>query len=208
MASIFSGQFSGLPTELPTISILESSGLPTELHTELPTISVYGSSGQPYLHGKIPMGSPLHCPPSCPLFSHLEVVGCPLSCPLFPYMEVVGSLICMAKFPWVAHGQPTPLPTELPTVSIYESSGQPTELPTELPTVSIYGSSGQPSELPTELPTVSIYGSSGQPNLHSKIPMGSPRAAHSVAHVQPTGSEVDSSPVFSVWVNDSTTVLH
>ena len=68
MASIFSGQFSGLPNELPTISILESSGLPTELHTELPTISVYGSSGQPYLHGKIPMGSPLHCPLSCPLF--------------------------------------------------------------------------------------------------------------------------------------------
>ena len=85
MASIFSGHFSGLPTELPIISILESSGLPTELHTELPTISVYGSSVQPYLHGKIPMGSPLHCPLSCPLFSHLEVVGCPLSCPLFPY---------------------------------------------------------------------------------------------------------------------------
>ena len=58
MASIFSGQFSGMPTEVPTISILESSGLPTELHTELPTISVYGSSGQPYLHGIIPMGSP------------------------------------------------------------------------------------------------------------------------------------------------------
>ena len=59
MASIFSGQFSGLPTELPTISILESSGLPTELHTELPTISVYGSGEQPYLQGKIPMGSSL-----------------------------------------------------------------------------------------------------------------------------------------------------
>ena len=46
MASILkvnSGQFSGLPTELPTISILESRGL----STELPTISVYGSSGQP-----------------------------------------------------------------------------------------------------------------------------------------------------------------
>ena len=126
------------------------------------------------------MGSPLHRPLSCPLFSHSVVVGCPLSCPLFPYMEVVGSLICMAKFPWAAHGQPTPLPTELPIVSIY-------------------GSSGQPTELPTELPTVSIYGSSGQPNLHGKIPMGSPRAAHSIAHMQPTGSEVGSSPVFSVW---------
>ena len=165
MASNSSGQLSGLPTELPTIFILESSGLPTELHSELPTISVYISSGQPYLHGKIPMGSPLRCP---------------LSCPLFPYMEVVGSLICMAKFPWAAHGQPT---------------------------VSIYGSSGQPSELPTELPTVSIYGSSGQPNLHGKIPMGSPRAAHSVAHVQPTGSEVGSSPVFSVWVHSANKTL-
>ena len=50
------------------------------------------------------------------------------------------------------------------------------------------------------MPTVSIYGISGQPNLHSKIPMGSPRAAHFVAHVQPMGSEVGSSPVFSVWV--------
>ena len=58
-----------------------------------------------------------------------------------------------------------------------------------------------PTELPTELPTVSIYGSSGQPNLHGKIPMGSPRATHSVAQVQPMGSEVGSSPVFSVWVS-------
>ena len=126
------------------------------------------------------MGSPLRCPLSCPLFPYMEVVGSLLSCPLFPYMEVVDSLICMAKFPWADHGQPTPLPTELPTVFIY-------------------GSSGQPTELPTELPIVSIYGSSGQPNLHGKIPMGSPWAAHSVAHVQPTGSEVGSSPVFSVW---------
>ena len=92
-----------------------SSGLPIEL----PIVSIYRSSGQPNLHGKIPMGSPLHCPLSCPLFSYFKVVGClqncplscPLSCPLFPYMEVVGSLICMAKFPWAAHGQPTPLPT-------------------------------------------------------------------------------------------------
>ena len=69
MASTFnSGQFSGLPTEPPTISIPESSGLPTELPSELPIISVYGSSEQPYLHGKIAMGSPLHCPLSCPLF--------------------------------------------------------------------------------------------------------------------------------------------
>ena len=35
-------------------SIFECSGLPTEL----PTVSIYGSSGQPNLHGKIPMGSP------------------------------------------------------------------------------------------------------------------------------------------------------
>ena len=185
MASIFSGQFSG-PLNCPLYLYLKVVG--------------------------------------CPL-------SCPLSCQLYPYMEVVGSLIYMAKLPWAARGQPTPLPTELrtffifgsswlptqlPTVSIYGSNGQPnfngkfpwaahgqlTPLPTELPTVSIYGSSGQPTELPTELPIVSIYGSSGQPNLHGKIPMGSPRAAHSVAHVQPTGSEVGSSPVFSVWVMD------
>ena len=116
MASIFnSGQFSELPTDLPTISILESSGLPTELPTELPTISVYGSSRHPYLHGKIPMDSPWAAHTTAHwaahFLSYLEVVGCPLSCPLFPYMEVVGSLICMAKFPLAAHGQPTPLPT-------------------------------------------------------------------------------------------------
>ena len=129
MASIFnSGQFSGLPTELPTISILESSGLPTEL----PTISVYGSSGEPYLHGKIPMCSP-----------------------------------------WAAH-------SALHWAAHFLK----------------FGSSGLPTVLPTELPTVSIYGSSGQPNLHGKIPMGSPWAAHPVAHVQPMGSEVGSSPVF------------
>ena len=168
ITSIFSGQFSGLLTELPTIYILERSGLPTELHTELPTISVYGSSDQPYLHGKIPMGSPwvAHSTAhwAAHFFSHLEVVGCPLSCPLFQYMEVVRSQICMAKFPWAAHGQPTPLPTELPPVAKYGSSGQP-----------------------TELPTVSIYGSSGQPTLHGKIPMGSPLRCPRAAYGQRSG---------------------
>ena len=72
--------------------IFGSSRMPTEL----PPVSIYGRSGQPNLHGKIPMGSPLRCP---------------LSCPLFPYMEVVGGLIYMTKFPWAAHEQPTPLPT-------------------------------------------------------------------------------------------------
>ena len=109
----------------------------------------------------------------------------------------------MAKFPWEGHGQPTPLPTELPTFLYLEVVGcplscqmlsykevvgslicmaqlpwaahwQPTPLPTALPTFSYFGSSGLPTELPTELPTVSIYGSSGQPNLHGKISMGSP----------------------------------
>ena len=109
------------------------------------------------------VGSSVGFPLNCPLFPYLKVVGYPLSgplsCPLYPYMAVVGSLICMAKFPWAAHWQPTPLPTELPTLFMFGSSG-----------------------LSTELPTVSIYGSSGQPNLHGKIPMGSPRAAHSAAH--------------------------
>ena len=101
------------------------------------------------------------------------------------------------------------MPTELPTVSILESSGLPTtELPTELFTISrvvgslvcIHTSHVQPmgstlhfllsyqlfhigsGGLPTELHTVSIYWSSGQPNLHGKFPMGSPWAAHSTAH--------------------------
>ena len=104
------------------------------------------------------VGSTVGCPLNCPLYPYLKVVGCPLSCtlscPLYPYIEVVGSLICMAKFPWGAHGQPIPLPTELPTFLTFGSSW----LPTELSTVSI----------------ILLYGSSGQPNLHGKIPMGSP----------------------------------
>ena len=127
--------------------------------------------------------SSVGCQLTCPLFPYLKVMdcppSCPLSCPLYSYMEVVGSLICMSKFPWAAHWQPTRLPTELPTFFIF-------------------GRSGLPTELPTEVPTVSIYGSSGQPNLHGEIPMGGSRAAHSVAHVHPMGSEVGSSPVFSV----------
>ena len=71
------------------------------------------------------VGSSVGCPLNCPPFQYLKVVGCPLSCPLYPYMEVMGSLICMAKSTWAAHGQPNPLPTELPTVYIYGSSGQP-----------------------------------------------------------------------------------
>ena len=101
------------------------------------------------------VGSLVGCPLNCSLFPYLKVVGyplsCPLSCLLYPYMALVGSLICMEKFPWAAHGQPTPLLTELPTFSCLEGSG-----------------------LPTELPTVSIHGRSGQPNLYDKIPMGSP----------------------------------
>ena len=53
-----------LPTELPTLFIFGRSGLPTEL----PTVSIYGRGGQSYLHDKIPIGSPLRCPRSCPLF--------------------------------------------------------------------------------------------------------------------------------------------
>ena len=70
----------------------------------LSTVTIYRSSGQSYLHGKISMGSQLHCPLSYPLFSYLEVVDCPLSYPLFPYMEVVGSLIYKATFPWAVMG--------------------------------------------------------------------------------------------------------
>ena len=89
-------QYSELPSELPTVSILESRGLP------------------------------LSCPMSCPLYPYMEIVGsliwmtkfpwaahsvahwaghffkfqvvrCPLSFLLFPYMEVVSCLIFMTS---------------------------------------------------------------------------------------------------------------
>ena len=170
MASIFnSGQFSGLSTELPTISILESSGLPTELHIELPIISIYGSSGQPFLHGKIPMGSPWAAHSTTHWAVHFFFI---FGSSWLPPISIYGS-----------SGQPY-LHGKIPKAAHSAAHWTAHFL--------IFGSSG----LPTELPTVSIYGSSGQPNLHGKIPIGSQRAAHSVAHVQPMGSEVGSSPVF------------
>ena len=79
------------------------------------------------------VGNSVGCPLNCPLFPYLKVVGyplsCPLSCPLYPYMAVVDSLICIAKFPWAAHGQPTPLPTELPTFSYLGVVGCPLSCP-------------------------------------------------------------------------------
>ena len=111
MASIW------LPTEQPTVFILESSGLTTALPTKLPTISAYERNGQPYLQGKFPMGSPLRYP---------------LSRLLFPCMEVVGSLIFVAKFPWAANYTAVRAAhffifgsSGLSTVSIYRSSWQP-----------------------------------------------------------------------------------
>ena len=76
MDSIFnSAQVSGLPTELPIISIFKSSGLPTELPTELPTVSIYVSSGQPNLHGKIPMGSPWAANSTVHRAAHFFILG-------------------------------------------------------------------------------------------------------------------------------------
>ena len=79
------------------------------------------------------VGGVVGCPLKCPLFPYLKVVGytlsCPLSCPLYPVIEVVGSLICMSNFPWAAHGQPTPLPTDLPTFSCLEVVGCPLSCP-------------------------------------------------------------------------------
>ena len=98
-----SGHFSGLPTELPTISILERSGVSIKLATELPTISVYESSWSLIYIAKFPWAA------------HGQPTPLPTELPTFSYLEVVSSLICMAKFLWTAHGQPTPLPTELPT---------------------------------------------------------------------------------------------
>ena len=101
-----------MPTEMPTVSILESSGLPTELPNELLNVSVYGSSGQStrQISQVQPIGSTLHCPFNCTcMCSLLEIVDCsldsPWSCPLFLDMEVMGNLICMVNFPSTAHGQ-------------------------------------------------------------------------------------------------------
>ena len=86
----------------------------------------WAAHGQPT---PLPTCSPWAAKWAAPLFfpygyPYLKVVGyplsCPLSCPLYPYIAVVGSLICIAKFPWAAHGQPTPLPTELPTFHIWK----------------------------------------------------------------------------------------
>ena len=109
------------------------------------------------------VGSSVGCPLNCPLFPYLKVVGyqlsCPLSCPLYPYKAVVGSLICMAKFPWAAHGQPTPLPTELPSFSCFEVVGCPLSCPL-FPYMEVedslncmakfsWAAHGQPTPLPT-----------------------------------------------------------
>ena len=76
-----------------------NSGQFSELPTDLPTITVYGSSRQPFLHGKIPMGSPWVAQSAAHYFhirkkwvanllckipmGSLHVLHCPLSCPLF-----------------------------------------------------------------------------------------------------------------------------
>ena len=167
------------------------------------------------------VGSSVGCPLNCSLFPYLKIVGYPLSCPLYPYMAVFGRLICMAKFPWAAHWQPTTLPTELHTFVMFGSSW----LPTELPTVSIYGSSGQLNlhckipmgislRCPLSCPLFSYLEVVGcllscplscplfpyMEVVSSLICMAKfPWAAHSNVHVQPMGSKVGSSPVFSVW---------
>ena len=127
------------------------------------------------------VGGSVGCPPNCPLFPYLKVVGyplsCPLSCPLYPYMAVVGSLICMAKFPWAAHGQLTPLPTELPTFSYLEVVGCLLSFPLSCP---------------LSCPLFPFMEVVGSLICMAKFPW----AARSVAHVQPMGSEVGSSPVF------------
>ena len=107
-------QFGGLPT----VSKLKSSGLPTEL----PTISIEVDSL--ICIAKFPRaahGQPTPLPNELHIFSYLEVVDCPLSYPLFPYMEVVGSLICMEN----SQGQLTPFfcPLSCPLFSYMEVVG-------------------------------------------------------------------------------------
>ena len=168
------------------------------------------------------VGSSVGYPLNGPLFPYLKVVGYPLSCqlncPLYPNMAVVGSLICMANFPWAAHGQPHSTAHWAAHCFMFGSSG----LSTELPTVVIHGSSGQPNlhgkipmGCPLSCPLFSYLKVVGCllncPLSWSLFPymevVGSlicmakfPWAAHSVAHVQPMGSDVGSSPVFSVRV--------
>ena len=110
---------SRLPTQLPTISILESIGLPTELPTDLPTVSIYVSSGQPNLHGKIPMDSPWAAHSTALWAAHFFIYGrsghpnlfgkipmgsplrCLLSCPLFHILEALGCLLSCPLFPYM-----------------------------------------------------------------------------------------------------------
>ena len=110
-------------------------------------------------------------------------------------MEVTGSLICKAKFTRAAHGQPTPLPTELPNISIYGSSGQP-NFHGKIPM-------GSPLRCPLSCPLFSYLEAVGcllscplfpyMEVVGSLICMAKfPWAAHSV----PISSEVGSSPVF------------
>ena len=106
--------------------------------------------------------------------------------------------VLAALFAWQnSHGQLTPLPTELPTVSIYGSSGQPNlhgkipmvsplRPPLSCPLFHILKAVGCQLSCPLR-PNVSIYVSSGKPNLHGKILIGSPRAAHSIAQGQRSG---------------------
>ena len=156
------------------------------------------------------VGSSVGCPLNSPLFPYLKVVGCPLSnpvsCPLYPYMEVVVSLICMAKFPWAAHSSvhwAAHFSSYMEVVGSLNcmakfplaANGQPTPLPTELPTFSYLEAVG----FLLSYPLFQYKEVVGQPNLHGEIPMSSPRAANSVAYMQPMGSEVCSSLVFFVW---------
>ena len=109
----------------------------------------------------------------------------------------------MAKFPLAVHGQPTPLPTKLPTVSIYmEVVGSLLSCPlrcTLFQYMEVVGglicmakfpwaAQGKPTPLPTCSPRAAKWAAplfsygSGQPYLHGKISMGSPWVAHSTAH--------------------------
>ena len=158
------------------------------------------------------VGSSVGCPLNCPQVSYLKIVGCklncPLSCLLYPYMKVAGSLICMTKFPWASYGQPAPLPTQLPTVSIYGSSGQsylhgkiPMDSTLRCPVTCLLFSNLEAVGCLLSCPLFPYMKVMGSLFLHGKIPMGSPRAAHSVTHVQPMGS----SPVFAIWVSFNNT---
>ena len=96
-----SGQFSGLPTELPLLKHLKVVGCPLSCHLSCPPFPYMDVIKSLICMAKFLLAAndqSIPLPTELPTFSYLEIVGrllsYPLSCPLFPYV---------AKFPRAAH---------------------------------------------------------------------------------------------------------